>query len=73
MEPLESLNDNTDDELQEYETGDTYEYVDGIGDEAKRELASLLSAWAEKYVKVRYFCCDGDAMEIVERAARRSV
>jgi hypothetical protein len=65
MDPLESLHENTDNELQNYD-GETFGYINGA--DAERELSDLLAAWAEKHVKVSWFCCDGDAIETVERS-----
>jgi hypothetical protein len=73
FEPLTELNDNTDEELQDYEDGDTYSYVSGASDDvrANRELTEAVVAWARKNIKTRWFCCDGESVEVIERGDAR--
>lgn len=67
MEPMESMHDHTDEELQDYDGGETYDYIDGDGTKAIEELNGLIADWAARNVKARWFCCDGAATETVER------
>ncbi len=73
FEPLEDLNDATDEELQDYDDGETYAYVAGEvdGQRAKRELAELIVEWAKRNVKTRWFSVDNDAIETIERKGLR--
>lgn len=70
LEPLESLHDNTDDELQDYDGGETFAYVDSVGEKAIEELTNLIADWAARNIKARWFCCDGDTMETIKRTKK---
>jgi hypothetical protein len=66
LEPLESMHDNTDEEMQDYNSGDTYDYR-GNGDAAKARLVAAIACWAKEYVKATWFNADEDTMVEVRR------
>ena len=70
LEPLEDMNDNTDQDLQDYDDGETYEYL-GDPNEANAQLDSVIVTWAKEHIKTRWFCADGDAMEVIEVKAEK--
>lgn len=75
LEPLGALNDNTDEELQDCDDGETYTYGAGAADgqRAKRELSELIVEWVRRNVRTRWFCADGAAVETIETIERKDI
>jgi hypothetical protein len=67
LEPLESLHENTDEEMQDYNDGETYGYR-GSGKVAKARFVAAVARWAKDNVKTVWFNADADTMEEVRRS-----
>ena len=65
LEPLEELNDHTEEELQDYNDGETYKYI-GDATQSKTALIEAVVAWAERHAKTQWFCADEAAVEVIE-------
>jgi hypothetical protein len=66
LEPLESMHDNTDEEMQDYNDGETYGYR-GNAKTAKARFVAAIAAWARDNVKATWFNADADEMEEIRR------